>query len=163
LSDGIGFKRVSDELYLRGTGSLNARNCDGLKSMVFSILQERGVTHIYIDLSCCTYMDSTFLGLIVGMHKKLKQSGSNGLVIVNPSDEAEHHLSAMGLDQIIPISKETIAFPDSLDSCTIKSTENPKDILAAHKNLMDLSPENRERFRLLTKMLEQRIQQGSHR
>ena len=152
-------KHVGHELFLRGEGSLNARNCDEFRKTVYSLVTS-GVGTIHLDLEQCTYMDSTFLGLLVGIHKKSKQAGGEGLTVYRPSSAATEHLESMGIDKLIFISLTMITFPEGLISCSSTPTQNPRDILSAHQNLMDLSPENRQRFALLAQILNQQIGQN---
>lgn len=162
MSDGICLKNVGEDLYLRGDGSLNARNCDEFKNKVYSLLGA-GIRAIHLELSNCTYMDSTFLGLLVGVHKKLRTSGGKGLTIYSPSRSALEHLESMGIDQILAIENRPKNFPELNESCGSKATRSPQDILAAHKNLMELSTENKKRFHVLAQVLEQQIRQSSSR
>jgi hypothetical protein len=103
-------------------------------------------------------MDSTFLGLLVGVHKKLRQFGGVGLTVYTPSASAQEHLHSMGIDRIITISGHTFPFPEFMETCTSRPTENPQDILTAHQHLMELSAENRKRFAILAQVLDKEIQ-----
>ena len=151
-------KSVGDIIFLRGDGSLNARNCDEFKHRIHTLVQE-GVKAVHLDLANCTYMDSTFLGLLVGLHKRVRQLGGHGLTVFSPSGRAREHLSSMGIDKLVQITATPADLPSGMDFCSAKPTESPRDILAAHKHLMDLSPENRKRFKILAQVLEQQIQQ----
>lgn len=156
MSDGICLKTIGDSLYLRGGGSLNARNCEDFKNTVHRLINS-GIKTVHIDLKSCTYMDSTFLGLLVGVHKKVRQSGGDGVTIYEPSSSALEHLEAMGIDKIIRIASVARTFPESMDECPSCPTSNPEEILSAHRHLMELSAENRKRFKILAQVLEQQI------
>lgn len=157
MSDGICMKSSGDAIYLRGDGKLNARNCDEFKQRVFKLVQN-GIKAVHLDLAKCSYMDSTFLGLLVGLHKMVRQHGGSGLTVYSPSIPALEHISSMGIDKLIRISPELIEFPPAMEMCTPKETRSAKDILAAHQHLMELSPENRRRFKILAQVLEKEIQ-----
>jgi len=157
LTDGISMTSQGEDLFLRGEGSLNARNCDEFRKQVYSLVQG-GVKKVHLDLAKCSYMDSTFLGLLVGVHKKLRQFGGVGLTVYTPSASAQEHLHSMGIDRIITISGVTFPFPEIMETCTSRPTENPQDILTAHQHLMDLSAENRKRFAILAQVLDKEIQ-----
>jgi anti-anti-sigma factor len=62
---------------------------------------ETGVTQVRIDLRDCTYMDSTFVGTLLALHKQL-QAGSKGrLTILAPSAPCSRILHDLGLLDVL--------------------------------------------------------------
>ncbi len=153
------FKRESETLFLRGAGRLTSQNCQDFKKTVFSCLDNATLRHVLFDLSQCDYMDSTFLGMIVGIYKKMRSQGN--FSIVQPSPAALQHLHSMGMDRLIPIQTAPGNFPAEMGICSNKPTVEPEEILNAHKNLRDISHENKEKFSLLIDVLENQIVQKS--
>jgi anti-anti-sigma factor len=148
-------KRENETLYLKGAGRLTSQNSEEFKNTVFTLLNAMSCKQVMLDLSDCSYMDSTFLGIIVGFYKKLRKSGE--FFIVKPSREAIKHLHSMGIDRLVNIINDCGYFPADMGSCSIAPTKDPEAILRAHRNLMELSKHNSDKFTLLAEVLEQQI------
>jgi hypothetical protein len=102
-------------------------------------------------------MDSTFLGIIVGFYKKMRSCGS--FIIVKPSREAISHLHSMGIDKIVEIRREWEYFPSDMGLCDTQPTKDAEAILSAHRNLMEISSRNAQKFAVLASALENHIKQ----
>src|SRR5271156_4504003 len=94
-SGDLGFVKVV------GRGSFQNSGC--LKAFYLQLLKE-GVTRFVIDLSACTYLDSTFLGILLGLGLKLRESGKGLLNILNASSRNLEILRNLGLDRLIQLS-----------------------------------------------------------
>ncbi len=151
-------KQEDETLFLRGAGRLTSQNSEEFKNTVFTLLNNKGCTTILLDLSQCEYMDSTFLGILVGFYKKMKSCGS--FSIVKPSKEALGHLHSMGIDKIIDIQNNSRSFPSEMGLCGRQPTKDARAILSAHRNLMEISSQNTQKFAVLVKALESHIKQN---
>ncbi|HEX4139659.1 MAG TPA: STAS domain-containing protein [Candidatus Methylacidiphilales bacterium] len=94
-SGDLGFVKVV------GRGSFQNSGC--LKAFYLQLLKE-GVTRFIIDLGACTYLDSTFLGILLGLGLKLRESGKGLLNILNASSRNLELLRNLGLDRLIQLS-----------------------------------------------------------
>jgi hypothetical protein len=56
-----------------------------------------------VDLEACTYLDSTFLGILLGLGLKLREAGNGLLHILNASPRNLELLRNLGLDRLINI------------------------------------------------------------
>ena len=63
-----------------------------------------------LDLSGVTFMDSSGIGLVVGLYRGRVRSGA-GLVLVNPSAAVRSLLAALNLDRLIPVAREAAEVP----------------------------------------------------
>jgi len=79
VAEALFYKEDRNTLYLRAQGHITASLCADLRGMVFSRFEKTPqVENMYVDLSACDYMDSTFMGLLVGFNKRLvKAAGKN--------------------------------------------------------------------------------------
>jgi anti-anti-sigma regulatory factor len=98
-SGDLGFVKVV------GRGSFQNSGC--LKAFYLQLLKE-GVTRFVIDLGACTYLDSTFLGILLGLGLKLRESGNGLLNILNASSRNLELLRNLGLDRLIQLSGGTL-------------------------------------------------------
>src|SRR5271168_2119908 len=83
-----------------GRGSFQNSGC--LKAFYLQLLHD-GVTRFVVDLDACTYLDSTFLGILLGLGLKLKDKGTGLLHILNASPRNLELLKNLGLDRLINI------------------------------------------------------------
>ncbi|MFI9599453.1 STAS domain-containing protein [Streptomyces sp. NPDC052043] len=67
-----------------------------------AVVVSRSRIRLIVDLTGATFMDSTGLGLLVGIHKRIRaRAGVLRLVIVNP--DIRQIFTITSLDQILPI------------------------------------------------------------
>ena len=73
------------------------------KSTYTQLLTE-GVTEFVIDLSECEQLDSTFLGIILGLALKLRQMGSGVVHVIHANEMIKSLFRGTGLDQIFDMT-----------------------------------------------------------
>ena len=156
-----------------GRGSFQNSGC--LKAFYQQLLKE-GVGRFVVDLDACTYLDSTFLGILLGLGLKLKDAGNGRLHILNASARNLELLKNLGLDRLIHIEgseaavaangngggPDTTPLPladlrdDNLEEvpCPVPSrAEAAPTILEAHENLMGFDPRNVPKFKDVVEFL----------
>lgn len=148
--------RLGVTVYIRALGLANMRNAPMLDSFLASSQAEGAVTAC-IDLSACSGMDSTFMGLLVG-HAKMRTDHGGRLVIVNPSSGNARLLRMLGVDVVVPMV-ETHALPEieflALPSDpSLDVQERMAVIQRAHQNLVRLSDANKAKFSAFLQVLE---------
>jgi len=145
-------------IYIKAKGHITAQICFGLRQRVFERLTKNPkINNIYTDLSLCEYMDSTFMGLLIGFNKKLLNLFKKKLCIIHPSPESLSYLTDIGLDRILSYSNKEIPFPADMTIISQKDTISPEFILKAHENLMELSEDNRKQFKIVKDLLTKQI------
>lgn len=94
----ISSKKFSNywEVYIYG--ELDVSNCDKLKEFLNKLFIESQID-IKIDLEKLDYIDSTGLGVLISILKKLKTSNKE-LYLVNPKQNVEKIFNITGLDKI---------------------------------------------------------------
>ena len=108
-----------------------------------------------VDLSACDYMDSTFMGLLVGFHKKYKQLSGRSLTVLRPSPECIKLLTGLGiLKLMVRVDGPVPASPEEWTTVTKNLKPTVDVILGAHRNLSEISPDNEKRFASLQEALE---------
>jgi anti-sigma B factor antagonist len=153
-----------------GRGSFQNSGC--LKAFYQQLLKE-GVGRFVVDLDACTYLDSTFLGILLGLGLKLKDAGNGRLHILNASTRNLELLKNLGLDRLIHIEgngdsgsngsgPDTTPLPltgvreDKLEevACPVPTrAEAAPTILEAHENLMGFDPRNVPKFKDVVEFL----------
>jgi anti-anti-sigma factor len=154
VPEALQYKEKDTILYVRAQGHVTAALCADLRFIVFARFEAQPtITGMYVDLSGCTYMDSTFMGLLVGFHKRLTKAQAGKLRIVQPTKTALELLSGLGLLSLVDVIEEAVPFPSEMDD-VLKTRSTGVDLLMkAHENLMELSDENAKRFSTLHSVL----------
>jgi len=160
VEEALYVKETAQTIYIRAQGHVTAALCSDLKSRIFERLEAKPpVDNVYVDLSGCDYMDSTFLGLLVGINKRFLRFSERPLTVVRPSPPCVELLRTIGILRLIRILEEHVAFPDSMESIVTAEKATAEFLLDVHENLMDLSEDNRRKFSTLYTVLKSQIDQ----
>jgi anti-sigma B factor antagonist len=140
--------RSGATVFIRSTGLANMKSAPMLDAFLATEI-DQGATTICVDLSACTGMDSTFMGLLVGYARQVE--GNQGrLVIVNPSPANLRLLQMLGVTLVVPvIEKEeapAIQFVTLAGDPTMPLVQRMDLVRRAHENLTKLTPANEGKF-----------------
>ncbi|HSM66544.1 MAG TPA: STAS domain-containing protein [Ilumatobacteraceae bacterium] len=93
VNDGsrLSIESTDDELVV--AGEIDAHSCNSLDAAI----AETGGSHIRLELSGVTFIDSSGLRVLVDHHHRLAESGDR-LAIVRPSRPVQRLLEIAGLD-----------------------------------------------------------------
>jgi len=151
-SDGRGY-------FITARGSIRANLCFPLRESLLAQLDKgRGAPAVYVDLSRCDYMDSTFIGLMVAIDKRLRKASGGRLHLMQPSPACREILAQIGLQSYLVIDDEPIDLPPGMEEVAPVSEKPGADfILSAHEALMETSEEAKRKFGLLKEMLERKL------
>src|ERR1019366_6085353 len=139
--------RSADLGFVKVVGRGSFQNSGCLKAFYQQLLKE-GVMRFVVDLDACTYLDSTFLGILLGLGLKLKEAGNGLLHILNANPRNLELLRNLGLDRLIIIDAGggssgsgggNGSGPGRLEEvpCPVPTrAEAGPTILEAHENLM---------------------------
>jgi anti-anti-sigma factor len=142
------------EMFVKAQGHVTAARCPELKARIFARLETApAVSAVYFDLSGCEYMDSTFLGLIVGANKRFKALSGRTLRVLHANPTCLGLLRTIGVTRLVEISNDEVPFPQSMETIGPGPRATAEFILDAHEQLSEISDENRARFTTLTKAL----------
>jgi len=145
--------------FLVARGSIRASLCFPLRE---SLLEQLGkgpaAPAVSADLSQCSYVDSTFIGLLVAVDKRLRKISGARLRLHRPSPACRDLLAQVGLGAYLQIEDSPIELPSRME--VVSSAEQrpaAEFILSAHEALMETSEEARKKFGLLKEMLEKKL------
>jgi hypothetical protein len=158
VEEAVYFKSEGRTLYMKATGHVTALVCPPLKSAAFERLDANPpVEAVYLELSDCEYMDSTFLGLIVGTQKRFSRLSSPGerrtIVLLHTNEACKGLLRTIGVLGMVQLSDEAVPFPADLARLSGEARTSARFLLDAHEELSALSADNRQRFSTLTSVL----------
>ena len=163
-----------------GRGSFQNSSC--LKAFYQQLIKE-GVRRFVVDLGACTYLDSTFLGILLGLGLKLKEAGNGLLHILNASPRNLELLKNLGLDRLIQIHGADALASGTANGgdrsitpnlngvkqeaykempCPVPTrAEAAPTILEAHEALMQFDPRNVPKFKDVVEFLREDLGQTS--
>jgi sigma-B regulation protein RsbU (phosphoserine phosphatase) len=135
--------------YVSLIGRANWTSCPPFHDTCLTQLQEgRPLT---LDLTVCSYMDSTFLGTVQELADKAEQMDVP-LQIQGVRSEIRSMFEELGMDQVLRrIRTDSAELPDQMEPIVVQETSadelaNEMRILHAHEALAELSEENRREF-----------------
>ena len=130
---------------------------------VINGLVERGRQAFTLDLSDCQLMDSTFLGVLVGLNRTLGQSGSTGgFSLYQPTEPVRVLLDNLGILELFGTTDSLgqAGTAESVEQVVVlDKTDLTRTSLDAHQTLIDATPGNEARFKEVTRFLEEDLQQ----
>lgn len=151
-----------------GRGSFQNSGC--LQSFYRKLLKD-GANRFVIDLDVCTYLDSTFLGILLGLGLQLKNSGNGLLRILNASTRNLELLRNLGLDRLFLIEGRSVengaGHLNGVKDTELREIECPRPtreeaaptILEAHENLIEFDPRNVPKFKDVVEFLREDLGQ----
>ena len=114
---------------------------------------EQGNRALLLDLSGCPNMDSTFLGVLMGMAERLDR-----IELLNPCERVVDLLENLGVLSLVSVSHGVNPFDGQLEdteSFDAGKRELAEVSLEAHRTLMGINSENVPRFKDVTRFLEE--------
>jgi anti-sigma B factor antagonist len=179
--------RSADLGFIKVVGRGSFQNSSCLKAFYLQLLKE-GVHRFVVDLDACTYLDSTFLGILLGLGLKLKGAGNGLLHILNASPRNLELLKNLGLDRLINIDPGKSLEAEGIKNggrgvapavtpsaarlngvsekdleeitCPVPTrAEAGPTILEAHETLMEFDPRNVPKFKDVVEFLREDLGQ----
>ena len=100
-----------------------------------------------IDLAECTWMDSTFMGMLAMLGLNAKKKGVPA-EIWNASEQNEKLLLGLGLKKVFAFLAGTFGGADDAPAASnaVTAESNARNVLDAHQTLMDIDEANVPKF-----------------
>ena len=152
---------IDEVVWIKISGRANFTTSIDFKKVVTE-LWERGYRRFVFELCDCIIMDSTFLGVLAGIGLKFAEANKNGkkcsLELANSSPRISESLENFGVAQLFTViaaaKPEGEKFePLSSNGDGASRVEVTRNCLEAHKILMNLNPENVNKFKDVTQFL----------
>ena len=155
---------TNNEVYIQIREKASYLNCAPLRSFLHEMVNE-GNRVFVVDFQNCSSMDSTFLGILVGLALQLRkfQDGGN-LTLLNLIGRNLETVENLGIHKIATVSSEFVSNTNELDELKVKSKSDkasPELIYKAHKTLLDLNEKNSKIFKDVVNYLEQKVEDSA--
>lgn len=153
------------EVCIKISGRANFTTSVPFKSL-FNEWRQRGRSRFVIDLTDCLHMDSTFLGTLAGLGKKLGQGDGQtppaSVQLLNPNAHVFELLDNLGVVHLFNIFNGVHALAEKCQPCS-PAGESPtradltRACFEAHQTLMDVNPDNVPKFSDATQFFKKEI------
>ncbi len=141
-----------DEAVLAVVGRASYLNCQCVSEFFSSALSSGKLLRLKVDLSSCTGMDSTFLGMLAGAALKMRKRQGGETVLLNASGRNLELVQNLGLDRIVRLENLVESMDEAARSVGVGAASTGQ-ILSAHKDLIEADPKNLEKFEDVIKYL----------
>lgn len=159
MEEALFYRETENRLYIRAQGHIGVKLCGELKLTVFERLESQPpVQRVYVDLSRCEYMDSTFMGLLVGFNKRFLRFSEKPITILRANETCLKLLKTIGITRLVELSDEDVPFPEPLAAVGAEKPASAGMLLGAHEDLAELSEENERKFSGLLSILEKQAE-----
>lgn len=126
----------------------------------------QGHASFEIDLGRCTSMDSTFLGVLVGLSMKLEREGRSKPTLTHAAPRTLELFKTLGVERFFELGCETalVEPSDRLQFNTLATPEPSRSewamtVMNAHQLLCEVDDSNGPRFQDLLEYLKRDLQQ----
>src|SRR6516164_2086344 len=154
---------------IRITGRANFSSSIDFKTLL-NELKQKGYSYFVLDLSGCTLMDSTFLGVLAGFGLKMMSNGNDqcdpAIELLNPNARIIDLLESLGVLHLFKVTQGPVALPENTQAHTHEPVCSTKEevtraCLEAHRTLMEINPQNAAKFKEVAQFLAEDLKKAS--
>jgi anti-anti-sigma factor len=160
VAEELFYQENDSGLFVKAQGHVTAAVSTDLRELILGRLTQAPVPPVLAaDLSECDYMDSTFMGLLVGFHKRYKVLTGRALTILRPSAECVKLLNGLGILKLMTlVTGQEPPSPTVWTGLRAQRAPSTEVVLHAHKNLSEISQENEKKFSVLQGVLQRELE-----
>lgn len=117
-----------------------------------------------VDLREAGVIDSTNLGLLVRIAKCMEDRGGRQPTVISDQEDVNELLGALGLDEVFDVVRDDgdeHGAEEEVPVAQASGADLARTVLAAHRHLMALNEHNRDQFRDVVALYEQRAAETS--
>jgi anti-sigma B factor antagonist len=119
---------------------------------------------VWVDVRHCTYIDSTFLGTLLYLHRVALRAGGREFRLISPSPACTNLLAQMGVLEVFVVLDMEEAAPSSWTNLS-REVEDKKcfqrNVIEAHEELASLPGAAGEPFRAVVRCLTKDVKEGT--
>jgi anti-sigma B factor antagonist len=153
-ASGILTGRQNGQVWLRIDGRGSHQNTCELKAYVQQQIETHGGQRVIVDLSFCTGMDSTFMGMLRCLSNRLEGTGGD-LHVIHAGSRNLELLRGLGLDHLFTVDEQeehlaagtTAPEMQPLNAAAVCKQERTSVCLEAHEALVAADERNAPKFR----------------
>jgi anti-anti-sigma factor len=142
---------------IRLVGDVRLTLCTAMDDFFLHMFEDPQFVSVWVDLCDVEGIDSTTLGLLAKLALKVKDRFGFKPAIYSCDPGINRLLSSMGFHRLFELHREPCSNPEHIAEIPgVKGSEDSvkQKVIEAHRVLMNLSDENRNRFKDLLTVLE---------
>ena len=142
---------------IRLVGDVRLTLCSTIDDYFQHMYDDPNFVSVWVDLCDAEGIDSTTLGLLAKLALKIKDKFGFEPAIYSCDPGINRLLKSMAFHRLFDLHEEACSNPENIEEIptVLGSEESVKNkVIEAHRVLMDISEENRERFKDLMTALE---------
>ena len=150
---------IGPTVVVRVEGAGTLFNSQPLQAFIRTAL-DSGAGEFVFDLEACSYVDSTFLGVMAGLAQRLSGVGKPKPQVVNASEPLLTIMRRVGLPHLVEIGDRALAELEAatvLEPVELTKLDRGRHMLYAHLQLSELSPDNEAQFATLVATLKANV------
>ena len=143
-----------------------------MKQFIHQVINTESADQILIEMSNCSGMDSTFMGVVAGIACYIKSKAAFSFKLINLSEKNRKLLVTLGVDRVVDFSLSASEEEQGLlnrlnDSSQIleadlsNKLDTAKTTLEAHQSLVDINPDNLSKFKSILEYLQDDVRKLS--
>jgi anti-anti-sigma regulatory factor len=172
-SDNLTAAYVNHTAIIRVEGRGSFKISPPLKQFIHQIIGNGSADHILVEMSHCSGMDSTFMGVVAGIACYIKSRPAFHFELINLSEKNKKLLVTLGVDRVVDYSMSATGEQQvlldrlegsskPLDSDPSNKLEAAKTTLEAHQTLVRINPENLVKFKSVLEYLQDDVRKLSN-
>ena len=118
----------------------------------------QGNNRVFVDLGDCTFLDSTYFGVLAELSDHLKSSENSEFLLANINDRIMKEIRTIGLNKLVRIAEpadiqrfSSIETTESSFDEDFSKLQKAKQILKSHETLLQISEHSQEEFKDVVK------------
>ena len=142
---------------IRFEGDVRLTLCTSIDDYFQRMFDDPAFVSVWVDLCGAEGLDSTTLGLLAKLALTVKERFGFQPAIFSCDPGINRLIKSMGFQQLFDLREEVCGAPEETKEIPMvegSETEVKEKVIEAHKILMELTPENRARFKDLLSVLE---------
>ena len=142
---------------IRLVGDVRLTLCSTIDDYFQHMYDDPNFVSVWVDLCDAEGIDSTTLGLLAKLALKIKDKFGFEPAIYSCDPGINRLLKSMAFHRLFDLHEEACSNPENIEEIpTVRGSEESvkNKVIEAHRVLMDISEENRERFKDLMSALE---------
>lgn len=152
-------------LFVKVQGLAKQDNCLGIPDLLQAVMSQ-GCQVAIFEMSRCTGMDSTFMGVLAHSAEALNREGRKGVILVNTGEHCLRQLRKIGLLPSLVIKTQPVPIPDlefkAVDDIHLPESERDRLIMIKqmHEELTKLNEDNEVQFGQVIRAIEEELGPG---
>ncbi|HEY5653739.1 MAG TPA: STAS domain-containing protein [Pontiella sp.] len=165
-NDNLTAAYIKNTAIIRVEGRGSFKISPSIKQFVHQVINTHSAERIIIDMSKCTGMDSTFMGITAGVACLIKRTPETSFKLINLSENNEKLLKTLGVDRVVDYSLSASdeeqqiidqGEDEKLDPDSTDKLDTAQTTLTAHETLVDINPENLSKFKSVLEFLQEDV------